>query len=141
MLRSLKSLRHSKIHNVGDESELLVVILQGMAVDIGEDAVLFQSRNSVFNPDPDPSPLCIEDFLRSSEFRTAPATFERNRNRKVWIIFLDALISVVNEKLRIFWDDLRQSRLLEEFVIVHSSADCRRYMKNQSVSFGRNLGF
>jgi len=141
MLRSLKSLYHSKIHNAGNESEGLVVILQRMAVDIGEDAVLFQLCDSVFNLDSDPPLLLVEDFLRSGKFRTTARTFERNGNNKIGIIFFNTLISIVNEERRVFRNHLRKTRFLKKLVVVRPSANCRRYMDNQSVSFGRDLGF
>jgi len=50
MLRGLNPLKHSKVHNISNESKRSVVIPQRMAVCFREYAVFFQSGKGMFNP-------------------------------------------------------------------------------------------
>ena len=100
------SLYHAKVHNVGDESECLIVILQGMAIDARQNIILFEMGNAVFYPDPDSSLLLVCDFLRSGKLGMTSMTLEGNRNCKIVIIFLNTLIPIINIKRGIIRNQL-----------------------------------
>lgn len=141
MLRSLKSLKHSKVHDVGDESEGLVVILQGMAVDIGYGTELFYPGKCVFNSNSDSPLFLVVDFFRASEFPMSATTLEWDENSKIGVILFNALIAIVNVYAAVPGNHIRKSGFLKKLVIMSSSADRRRNMNNESFSSRCDLGF
>ena len=105
MLHRLCALYHSKVHHIGNESEGLVVILQGMAIGIRKSAVFLKSGEHMLNRYPDSPLFCIVDLLGTGELCVLSGSFEWNERMQFWEILLDSLIARVAIEPRILWDD------------------------------------
>ena len=132
MLRGLNPLKHSKVHNISNESKRSVVIPQRMAVCFREYAVFFQSGKGMFNPYSDFPLLGVLNFLRSGKLFMAPGPFEWNYRMQFREILLDSLIIAIAIEPGTFGDDLGQYRCFENFVVMLPARTCSREVKNES---------
>lgn len=140
ILHNLKALYHPKVHHIGNESECLFVILQGMAVGFGKDAVFLESRECMFNLYSDSALLGVLDFLGTSKFFMISGAFMRNDGSEEREVLLDSLIPRVSIETRLLGNDLGKDGLLEEPIVMHPARDGLAYVDDIPFSGGRNLG-
>jgi hypothetical protein len=61
--RSVASLAHAKVRNIGDESARWIVMVQGMAVRLGKNLEFFDVSKGILDSHADPAGVLVEDVF------------------------------------------------------------------------------
>ena len=112
-----------------------------MTVDVGKHTILFQSGDSVFDFNPDPSLLGITYFFGTGKYGVISGAFVRNDGTQCGEILPDSLISRIAVESRMLGNELRENGLFEDTVIMPSARTRAADMKDVSVFGSRNLRF
>jgi hypothetical protein len=118
---------------MGDESARWIVMVQGMAVRLGKNLEFFDVSKGILDSNSDPARVLVKDVFCTGEFVLAAVELDREPGVNVRIVLMHTLLAMIEVCRATFWNHLRPSGLLEQFVIVGATSDSRRYVDNERV--------